>query len=853
MGDGPSARPPDPADDEPLARTPDPAGGEPSTRTPDSAGDGPSTRTPDSAGDGPSTRTPDSAGDGPSTRTPDPAGGEPSTRTPDSAGDGPSTRTPDSAGDGPSTRTPDSAGDGPSTRTPDSAGDGPPNPSSCPADTIATHPSLGLGCIARQEFLLKAKEWSRDYRSEPGFRNQWGLGTINADRAYAHLRLLEGGDAEPGEGVTIGFVDTGIDRDHPSFADTAVTESFLNGATDETGDRHSHGTWVASVAAGDRVSDPDAHHGVAWGADIAMFAIPSNPPRYQPASLAQLNSRDLDDSGLFKFALGERIDILNVTMGFDGNIEDYSKKQIRTNYARTIAALAQETTKEKTILVWSTGNNHGRACSAAQVGAKRCVNGRVNASSPKLWPGLPSRIAELRGHSIAVAAINQDGSIANYSNRCGIAADYCIVAPGTNVRSADFGPANGVNGVRGWTFVLGTSFAAPMVSGGLAIMKQLFRDQLSNTDLVSRLFATADKTGIYADRSTYGQGLLDLGAATNPWGTATFIRPGQTVAQQDGRAGVAGSAIRPSRALGDSFIRALGQREVAAFDELGAPFWFAASDFVRLPPRSAAPARPDRLFADSEDSVRSEDGAWRLDVRPPGRFPGHLALAGGAARFDLSTPYDWSAAFFHRPQEGGSRPLSGFAAEWRPADLSTVALQAGWLAEPDSLLGSSAAGAFGRLAGRTAFLSARLEADGPPGWRLTAQGELGAVRPDSIGGPLIRDISTLRTSAFRVAAAHTISPAGTTVRFAVEQPIRVTEGVAVLDLPTGRTVGGRVVGETVGVGLAPTGRQLDLSARIDHVLAGGALAFELVWSRQPGHRADAPSEWTVRTGWKKRF
>ena len=61
-----------------------------------------------------------------------------------------------------------------------------------------------------------------------------------------------------------------------------------------------------------------------------------------------------------------------------------------------------------------------------------------------------------------------------------------------------------------------------MVAGGLAIMKQLFRGQLSNTDLVSRLFATANKTGIYADRTIYGQGLMDLDAATNPWGIAAF-------------------------------------------------------------------------------------------------------------------------------------------------------------------------------------------------------------------------------------------------------------------------------------------------------------------------------------------
>ena len=57
-----------------------------------------------------------------------------------------------------------------------------------------------------------------------------------------------------------------------------------------------------------------------------------------------------------------------------------------------------------------------------------------------------------------------------------------------------------------------------MVSGGLAIMKQLFRDRLSNTELVARLLETADNSGVYADRALYGRGLVDLGAATSPVG-----------------------------------------------------------------------------------------------------------------------------------------------------------------------------------------------------------------------------------------------------------------------------------------------------------------------------------------------
>ena len=64
---------------------------------------------------------------------------------------------------------------------------------------------------------------------------------------------------------------------------------------------------------------------------------------------------------------------------------------------------------------------------------------------------------------------------------------------------------------------VGTSFAAPLVSGSLALLKQLF-PTVGNYELVNRLLVTANKTGIYADSSIYGQGLLDLNSATRPVG-----------------------------------------------------------------------------------------------------------------------------------------------------------------------------------------------------------------------------------------------------------------------------------------------------------------------------------------------
>ncbi len=734
-----------------------------------------------------------------------------------------------------------------------------PSPSSCPSGEIPTHTSLGLGCLTRNEFRQNAERIAARYRAHASFRERWGFKAVNADQAYAHMNLLKGINAKAGQGITIGFVDSGIDRLHPAFrgreVTTRITEIFFPRASDETGaTEYSHGTFVASIAAGS--------NGVAWGADVAMLAIPLGQAGeyFEPIRITQ--GRDQYHSALFARALRMNTDILNVSAGF-GIISNHPLATLRANYRQTIKVMEQRGVldRDKTIFVWAAGNYNGLKCRTSDIpNADLCVpdlstpgEGRIRALSPTIWAGLAARISELQGHSIAVVATDKTGAIADFSNRCGIAADWCIAAPGKEIRGAYFGPDQGQPSVRGWGTGKGTSLSAPMVSGGLAIMKQLFRGQLGNTELVTRLFATAKKTGIYADRTIYGQGLMDLGAATNPWGVPAFVSMGQSVASPSSKVDTSGTGLLVGSAMGDGFALAVSSLEVAAFDELGAPFWYEVESFVHPQHQNTNSVHLDSLFAGT-GRTRTDIGDWQLGIRPGGstRDFGHLALATDADRFDLTMSDGWSMTYFNRPPQAKSSELSGATMELRPVELPAVALQAGWLTERNSLLGSSASGAFGRLAGRTSFVSVGIESAGPQGWWLTGQGEWGMVRPDASDGLFLRRLSTLRTEAYRVAAHRSLSNAGT-LRLALEQPVRVAKGTADLDLPNGRSVDGRVTGESINVGVAPKGRQLDLSARIDYSLGGGELALEGILSRQPNHRADAQTSWKVMMGWRKQF
>ena len=775
-----------------------------------------------------------------------------------------------------------------------------------------------MGCLSREKFLEERATIEAGHEGAGDYANQWGLSAIRAGRAWAQLELERGIDAVPGSGRTVGVIDTGIDAGHPLFSRGRVTEHFLSGAADETGDSISHGTAVASVIAAQSPGDAytgtvTAPRGVAPGAGIAMFAVPAEAAAgsYVPLSPADLDGLDDRLGTVYRHVIdssrdGRTIDFVNMSLSLQGMIDQYGEHDLRTRFDAVIAALAQSGASGKTVFVGAAGNAHGAPCNAADFPnhPDLCVDGRVVARSVEVLSGLPVRIEELRGHVIAVVAVAPDADgdgdheIASFSNRCGIAARWCLAAPGAEVRVAYFGPdpADGTPGARGAYSAGGTSFAAPMVTGGLVVLKHHFRDQLSNTALVERLLATADKGGIYADRDTYGEGLMDLAAATAPVGAPRVV-PGERV---EG-AGVDLTRTRLSLggALGDGLTRSLAGRELAAFDDLGAPFWFSLDSLsgaasgpsagarlggytdpardpmpagkpgagfapAGLPAQGFAPARlpvqgraPTRLPAQGRAPAKFpvQDRApakwWRLGLleAPAGPERSHLGLAGRALAVAWTDDRAFSATVFTSAGETVHAPASGASVSWRP-DGWPLALHSGWVAERDTLLGSTAEGAFGTLAADAVF--AGIRADSESGrWRLSAGAEIGAVEPAARGG-LVADVSALTTSTFAFRASRPVAGDGR-LHLSVAQPLRVERGRIRLAVPVGRTTTGGIVRERVSADLAPSGRQIDIEARWDRPLAGGELRLGAVMTRDPGHRAGEGPELTLLSGWRRTF
>ena len=716
-----------------------------------------------------------------------------------------------------------------------------------------------------RDFFAAAAELAGETRQDPNFRNQRSLALVGADRAYGHVSLLEGPDAAPGAGVTIGFIDTGIDEGHPVFREKTVTEVFLLDAVDETGDDLSHGTAVASVAAGGKIDDPDAAPGLAWGADITMFALLPGPDELAetPVSPEVLAARDGWLAGVFREALSwregdRRVDILNLSFSYHGLISRYTEDNLRASLPQTLAVLAQGDAAEKAILVWAAGNLNGFPC---QPGAADCANGRLDAGSVTVLPGLTARIGELQGHSVAVVALGLDGGrIADWSNRCGIAADSCIAAPGEAIRVALFGPGDGVEGVRRFGDEGGTSLAAPLVSGGLAVMKQLFRDQLSNEELVSRLFRTADNTGIYADREIYGHGRMDLGAATSPVGVLDV--PIATGLATAAHASLGSTELRLGAAFGDRLPEALGDSELMALDDLGAPFWYGLGDFAATTdgPSMAArlrtfvgPAAGSGWWAGAGDGPGPGESVTGMAAgvlrMPTAAGNGHLALAEGAVMVSAFDRGGLSATAFTTGPLRALMPASGAALGWRPEGLP-VGFTAGWIEERTTMLGSSGQGAFGGLSAGTAFFGFDGAVD-LAGWRIGADAELGVVNP-AVQGGIIREISPLATSTFAVHADRTFGRGGS-LAFSLSQPLRVERGSASFSASAVRSRRGEVLYRSFRAALTPGERQLDFAGQWSRPLPLGELRLGTVWSHRPGHRSVLGPQLALLSGWRWTF
>ena len=733
-----------------------------------------------------------------------------------------------------------------------------PAPAPAPSTMIPVSPSPPVSVTPPAPPTVRRGTWGAlpyglsdattpDYDAEArgSFSSVGGLTVSNGD--YFVLTGIDDAHRRgaTGEGVLVTVIDGLVDFQIPDLNSSPDKLTCLScptslaGYTDADGDVRygsiNHGLGIAGIIAADR--DGQGILGIAYDAKIQIIdsragsAGPTAPPSIDLSRYADGDLGETVESFLRRArTLGQKSQITNISWGWISVLSDkrifdsdssndndplYTPANVRAAFAPLLPELAQN----PQIVVVSAGNLHGRTQRLCQDAS--CPTRVVDADSVDILSGLPYFLQELRGLWIATVAVDRDGTIASFSNRCGLAKNYCIAAPGVNIWS----PYISTFGITTYSLALrsGTSFAAPFVVGGLALIIDQFRGQLSLTEVVARLFSTANKTGVYADTDVYGQGLIDLDAATRPIGrTGILTQTGDIVNP---------SPLSSSPLFGSALHSAVQGREIALFDEQGAPFFIPLSalfdtqkTFSTVPmQKNFSPAKKSFLFFEGEAKNQP-----------------YLGLVQNQIIFGAE--HDWKAlyvqgyfflgnSFWEQNISGDiSGDVQGFVVTSRLGKNFAVTAQAGFVWEHNSFLGARLGHAHTVFGGFAAHF--RLTQN----LQLRAAHHMGMTRGAS-AHPLIADVSEISSSAMEVSVTKKSFFGKGDLTLRVQRHLQVDNGRLHIRYATGRTPKKTILWETLEIDLSQQWQdQLELDAVYQHPLQGGHVRMQISYRPQ---RSDA--------------
>lgn len=136
------------------------------------------------------------------------------------------------------------------------------------------------------------------------------------------------------------------------------------------------------------------------------------------------------------------------------------------------------------------------------------ATGNEKKKQPGVMAMMPRYFPELERIYLAVAAVDNKKKITEYSNHCGVSKNWCLTAPG-DLHVLNATPDENKKPIYSLLASNGTSIAAPVVTGALAIVKERF-DYLTPSQIRDTLLTTATDLGEKGVDSVYGWGLLNV-------------------------------------------------------------------------------------------------------------------------------------------------------------------------------------------------------------------------------------------------------------------------------------------------------------------------------------------------------
>ena len=305
-----------------------------------------------------------------------------------------------------------------------------------------------------------------------------------------------------GRGLYLGVVDTGVRSASAVFASGQVSTSLSgcaavsfkcsNGFQDDNG----HGTAVAEIAAG-----------------YAKFAYASNYGGYQVTAGSVISvapdANIIAEKVLSAAGTGYSTDVANgIKKAADAGAAVINVSITYGNTADLVAAINYATAKGA-MIVWAGGNSAQALLGGAN------TNGLTAAAIQRL---------------VFAGSVNASNALSSFSNTPGsgklvvnntVQTAYMnrwLMAPGEAILAP-----NVMAGNNAWAYWSGTSMSAPIVSGALILLESAWPILRTNGTAANLLLATSSDLGSKGVDGTFGNGLMNLTTAFQPYGALTTI------------------------------------------------------------------------------------------------------------------------------------------------------------------------------------------------------------------------------------------------------------------------------------------------------------------------------------------
>jgi type VII secretion-associated serine protease mycosin len=337
-----------------------------------------------------------------------------------------------------------------------------------------------------------------------------------------------------GAGVKVAVIDTGVDGSVPDLAGALVGGTDASGVGSPNGqlplgdgDSANHGTWVASLLAGRGTGGTNGVLGAAPEASILTASVALGKASGTIGSDDQIASA-------VRWAVDSGAKVINVSL--TRNTLDWP-----TSWDDAF----QYAFSHDVVIVAAAGN---RGSGTTEVGA------------PATIPGV-----------LTVAGVDRQGQASFDASSQGITI-------GVSAPSEQLVGANPGGGYVQWE---GTSGAAPLVSGAVALVRAA-HPELKAADVIERIIKTARPAGGAVPSPIYGFGLLDAGAAVTanvPHVSANPMGDLQEWIRIHRRAEAPAAPAPGSAPVPTSTPRALAPERVVRVDQLLWPQWGPLTTF----------------------------------------------------------------------------------------------------------------------------------------------------------------------------------------------------------------------------------------------------------------------------------